>query len=330
MGLNIGAAELSDQQTLDYCKGGASTYVILDNPPLAQRVHDQTGAIVISRGDWPDDRNDVPGGLVAKWEKRKSSAPDVHHYWPNEPGDPDLAAYIKLMDDCANAGVKACIGNFAWADCLEVADVDAGKWDDFIRAASAWTHAGHGVIGGHDYTSGALPWGCAGEDVMQMVNGSPGQPPGQLVGPDGWPDFKTIYRDAAEDWHLFRWLPLAWRAQKLGVEFFKLVLTECFWDRMEDLEASVLPTFDSWRGGKPANRDGLITQQSLFKHWWPQWTPLEATVNQLQWCEDTYSPHVVGFCMFAINRGAKWTNFNLERLPDLLEALPGIRGGRHV
>ena len=56
---------------------------------------------------------------------------------------------------------------------------------------------------------------------------------------------------------------------------------------------------------------------------------MEAAVAQLQWAEDTYPPHVVGMCLFAVNRDAHWVNYNLEKWPELLAAIPGIKGGTH-
>ena len=131
---------------------------------------------------------------------------------------------------------------------------------------------------------------------------------------------------------MFRWIPLARRAYQLHVPFPRMVLTEFGWDRMEDLEGpgGVIETLNNWRGGKPSPGDGIISQRSLFKRWWPQWTDLQAAVAQLQWAEDTYPPHVVGMCLFAVNRDPKWVNYNLEKWPDLLAAIPGIKGGAHV
>ena len=333
MGLNIQASGLAEAYVMQLCSGGASTYLIMNDVGMAQRAHDNTGACIISRADWPDDESGVPGDLVPKWRARQATAPDVYHYWPNEPEQADLDAYIQLMDDCANAGLKACIGNFAWPKSIaNFDDVKGGKWDKFLLHASQWTHGGYGLIGGHDYTTGALPWGAGGMNPEDMITGSPGLPDGRLIGPESWPTFQDMWDHAYSDWHNFRWVALARRCADLNIEFPKMVLTECFWDRMEDLENDgILAKMDALRpGGKPQGRDGLNTQKAWFKRWWPDWTTDQAIIEQLKWCECTYSPHIVGFCMFAVNRGSKWVNYNLEGVPEVLKALPTIPGGKHL
>ena len=330
IGLNVNSSGIPNAETLAFCNGGASAYVIMNDPGMAQRVYDQTGAIVISRADWPDDIDMVPAKLLGLWKARKQQAPDVHHYWPNEPypvGSDFLDELIGLMNDAADAGLKACVGNFAWTSALQndadFDDVANGKWDKFLTVASQWSNGGHGVIGGHDYTTGALPWGCAGRDAFDMTRGA--LPPG------GWPDWNDVWAAGRSNYHMFRWIPLARRCYKLCIAYPRMVLTEFGWDRMEDLEGpgGVLEALDGFRGGKPDPGDGIISQRSLFTRWWPQWTDVEAAVAQLQWAEDTYPPHVVGMCLFAVNRDAHWVNYNLEKWPELLAALPGIKGGTH-
>ena len=339
LGLNINAQLLSDDQVLNFASGGASTYLIMNNVGLAQRVYEKTGAIVISRGDYPDDRSDVPLNMASEWQKRAQQAPDVYHYWPNEPYINDtpkqhLDEYAQFMEQLGDAGVKACIGNFAAASAINPGPIDAGAWDNFLRIASQWTNGGHGFVGMHEYMTGALPWGGANKDqlVSDLASGNP------LPGPDHWPDFAELYSDIHTDYHLFRYLMLAPRCEQLGIEFPRVVMTEFGWDRMEDLEASILPQLDAWRGGKPDDDDGLLSQgnpdyykdtsqPSLFTRWWPQWTPEQAAIEQLAWCERTYSPHVVGLCLFAVNKSAQWVNYDYAAWPEVLNALPSIPGG---
>ena len=175
IGLNVNSSGIPNAETLAFCNGGASAYVIMNDPNMAQRVYDQTGAIVISRADWPDDSPDVPGDLISKWKARKASAPDVHHYWPNEPIPPNNAAYVQLMHDAADAGLKACVGNYAWTSALPddaaFDAIDNGAWDDLLTVASQWSNGGHGVIGGHDYTTGALAVGLRGRGCFRHDEG---------------------------------------------------------------------------------------------------------------------------------------------------------------
>ena len=308
----------------------ANTYVVLENPGLAQQISDATGAIVISRDNYPDDTNNEPANLVAEWIKRNVQWPDIYHYWPNEPGgdlDALLATMVHIIAECKAAGMnKACLGNFAWAKTLFSADVQSGRWDEFLKAASDWTNNDGGLIGGHDYTFGALPWGCDGWNETEMLAGS-------LRGPDQWPTWHDIYLKGSDNWLLFRWDMLAQRAVELKIPFPRMVLTECFWDRMPNLEQSgLIPQLDSqFNGGTKMH--GLLSQRKVMQHLWPAWSPQQAVVEQLQWCENVYPEHVVGFCLFAVNREAHWTDYNLldyggggNGWTDLLNALPANQG----
>lgn len=325
LGLNINAATLSEEQTLNLASGGASAYVIMNDVGRAQKVAEaQPGSIVISRADWPDDANYIPPDLLGKWKQRLASAPDVYHYWPNEPyinDDPKqyLDGMAGFMPQLADAGLKGCIGNFSVASAINQDHIDAGHWDNFLRVASEWTHAGHGVVGIHEYTTGALPYGCANSrmHVSDLASGHP------LAGEDQWPTFEEIWHDVGTDYHLFRFLMLETRCKQLGIALPRMVLTECFWDRMDDL-TTVLPTLDMWRGGKPFQGDGLITQRSLFKRWWPDWSLEEAVLKQLAWCERTYPPDVLGFCFFQVTGDPRWANYNLAAWPEVLNALPSV------
>ncbi len=190
----------------------------------------QTGAIVVSRGDYPDDVNNIRQGLIDGWKHRAKSCPDVYHYWPNEPGGQTarlLAMLMDLMDQSADAGVKACIGNIDTAKSVRPSQVNSGTWDAFIQKASKWTHEGHGFVGIHEYSFGALAWGCAGRNPQDMVDGN-------LPGPDRWPTRKDIMADPAANWHLHRYAPLEARAAKLGVPMFRMIATEGFWAEPAD------------------------------------------------------------------------------------------------
>ena len=326
LGLNVNPLGMSPDNCINLLKrSGASTHVVLENVGFAQEAVEKTGHTIISRADYPDDTATEPKDLVAHWSERHKTAPDVYHYWPNEPQADIktlLATMDHLMDEVVDAGLKACLGNFAWADILQPDDVDAGLWDDFLRKASAFTNEGHGFIGGHEYTTGALPWGTAGFDVNQMLN-----PP---LPYEGWPTFHDIWHADKTDYLLFRWVPLAHRCAMLNIEFPRLVVTECFWDRMTNLEnIGFIQKLDSkYRGGSKCR--GIISQRDYFHFFWPKWGALDGAVKQLEWAEQTYSPHVHGFCMFALTQDSKWQDYNFGDWPELLEALPAIPGAKHL
>ena len=322
-GLNINANGLSADQVLALTNPNVSTHLIFNNPGLAQQVHDKVGGMVISRADYPDDNLAFPSQLIGKWQDE--GAPDVHHYWPNEPHPGNLSQYLADTDNflrqvCDVTGLKVCIGNFGWPSILKPADVANGVWDPFLRATSAMSEDGTCVIGGHEYTEGMLPWGCAGRDPNDMAHDV------DLSDTRKWPTWPDILAASAGDWHLFRWVPLYVRCNELGIPMPKMVVTECFWDA-DDGESGLGDLYaklEGWLGG--AKLRGIINQRDLFKHWFPD-TPnleLDAAIAQLTWCSKVYPDFVLGFCHFTASTDPKWALYNMLAWPELLEALPNV------
>jgi len=299
VGYNINVQGMS-QATIEKYVAQGTAHVLMGDPILAEHTTNNfKDKIIISRGDYPDDTATVPNDLVQRWQARNT--PHVWNYWPNEPYPADenalLQSLVQLMSACAEAKVRVCIGNFAWQD-FDPQDMQEGVWDEFLQAAD--DNREFVMVGGHEYTFGALPWGCAGENYKDMML-SP-MPEGK------WPSWETIQNAGPDNWHLFRWVPLYQRAQVLGIEMFDMVVTECFWDNPADT-SSLATHF-----GLDANTGyGLPVQQVLFPKFWPQWDALTATQKQLQWAEDTYPDFVKGFCLFTVSNDAKWANFDIQR-----------------
>ena len=320
-GLNINANGLSNDKVLSLTNPNVTTHLIFNNAGLAQKVHDKVGGTVVSRANYPDDSTDFPADLIGKWQHM--GAPDVFHYWPNEPHPSNLPQYLDatcnfLRQVSDVTGLKVCIGNFAWASILQPADVANGVWDNFLRTTSAMSEAGTCVIGGHEYTEGMLPWGCAGRDPNDMARDA------DLSDASKWPTWVDILAAADADWHLFRFVPLYMRCQHLGIPMPKMVVTECFWDA-DDGESGLQNLYaklEGWLGG--AKLRGIINQRNLFQHWFPNTSMLEAAIRQLTWCSKTYPDFVLGFCHFTASTDPKWALYNMLAWPELLEALPNV------
>ena len=54
IGYNINANSFNANELLYYCQAGGAAHLIMNNPGVAQQCHDASGAIIISRGDYPD------------------------------------------------------------------------------------------------------------------------------------------------------------------------------------------------------------------------------------------------------------------------------------
>ena len=335
VGLHIAANGFPENDVIELTQRiNASSYLVMDDDGLAQRMHDANNgeAIIVSRTNWgwPDDwppdaqnmsladMNDNMRRLVDTWARCRNDYPDVYKYFPNEPTAlydglvKLLDSFIYLMGKCEVNDIKAVIGNFAWSKNLYQTDVDAGMWDNFIRAASRWTNQGFGYIGGHDYTSGLLPWGCGGLGAQNLYNINPDD-----LHRDNWTTWHDIWN--RPNWHMFRWVMLAKRAKLLGVPMFKIILTECFWDRMTDLINKPLSnknnqTIMQWLDSEAqAHVRGLKTHRNLYRKWFPNRTPEDVILEQLQWCEDTYPDYVEGFNIFAYSKNAEWfTHFDVS------------------
>jgi len=281
-----------------------------DGGAKAQAVHEATGCIVVARADWPDDTASYPDGLADIWKARKDRAPDVHWYYPNEPNPKDLKGFLQdtvtMMARLTAANIRFCIGNFAWANVLRYEDVQAGLWDNFIRAAHQFTQDGYGFIGGHEYTTGALPWGCAGwnPNAMRGVN---------LPGPGSWPTLADIRDSRENNWHLFRWVMLEARAVDIAVPepWCNMLVTECFWDRCPDLPAALLDNLDS-RSGRTGGVHGIRSTLPLFQLWWQDRTPAQAITLQLEWADQTYPDYVKGFHLFTVSNDPRWSDYDFE------------------
>ena len=330
IGLNINAVTVDKGKVLATCKAiRASSHLIMNDFRFGQQLHEALDGkcIIVTRDDWPDNTTDVPvDTLLSRWEGRASLAPDVYHYFPNEPIPNDacplpelLELLVALMRACRVRGVKACIGNFPTARVLHNSDVQQGIWDDFIREASAFTANGQGYIGFHDYTFGVLPWGCAGRKPQQLID-----QPERVGNPDNWPTQAEIFANPGGNYHLLRWAPLVVRAGELGLPMFRILVTEFGWDRMPNLiDEKVIPWFDR----EVAETRGPLSQNRKLS---PLWfgvlkTPLENALAQLQWAENTYPDYVDGLHLFTWSGSDGWQDFNYGVWEGALEALEGLQ-----
>lgn len=329
-GLNINARSYSREQIMQVGRRvKASAHLVMHDPGIAQSLYEQAGGnlIAISRSDWPDDTTAIEiDSLVRRWQERARTAPNVYHYFPNEPvveGVAGLKRFLKtmvaFMRQLRAGKVKAVIGNFAWANILFLEDVESGVWDDFIREASAWTNEGWGYVGGHDYTWGVIPFGAAKRNPYDMLTPA-------LVQKDKWPSVGEVNDKYKDNWLLLRWLMLSKRAEFLGVPMFKMVITEAPLDRMPNLEVDVeigpgvrrrgvITEFDLTHG----RTRGPISQKQLFPFWYPQWTPEQTMIEFVRWIDLVYPEYVEGFTFFGMNKD--WPDYNYYDWPGYMEAI---------
>ena len=328
-GFNINSNSYSKTDIMQFCyRHPATVQLIMNNPALAQKVHDQANGetIVISRNNWPDDTFVIDAKtLLNKWDEERRHYPDIYQYYPNEPlpsTDAELKQLLRslvgMMRTMREMKIKAVLGNFAWGKVLHWEDVEAGLWDEFILEASLWTNEGWGFIGGHDYSWGVVPLGCNARNPYDMLVP-------ELVQLESWPTAHEVRNSHRNNWLMLRWMMLVERADQLGVPMFQMIVTETLVDRMPNLEKDVeidgetrqgiIKMFDQSHG----ETRGPLSQRNLYNFWFPDRLPEEVYMLFIKWMDAVYPPYVRGFTQFALNRD--WEDFNLGEWPEVLELL---------
>ena len=107
---------------------------------------------------------------------------------------------------------------------------------------------------------------------------------------------------------------LAKRAHELGVPMFKILVTECFWDRMPDIEGK--PPMQAMDNAAGQKVHGLLQQRAMFHD------PLTDVISQLQWAENTYPDYVKGFHLFTYSKAQDWSagGYCVNEWPEFIAA----------
>lgn len=137
--------------------------------------------------------------------------------------DDMLKWLIDFMDKSRLAGFRIAVGELASAKTIKPEDVEAGRWDDYLRAIKQ--HAGWHLPTFHDYTTGVLaatlmpnyPENLFNRDAIQQMH---------------WPKALPL---GTWGWHLLRHELLQNRSVGLGLGRFQYGITECPWDMMSDI-----------------------------------------------------------------------------------------------
>jgi hypothetical protein len=160
LGLNIlGDRGLSEDAVMQDARSlGAKYHVVMNNPPLAQKLLD-LGANVIYRF-WPDDN--IQGSSDPRKRVRdmdKIAPKGCSLYLLNEPNKADVAQLntwtLAAIDECEKIGRKAVILNFA------TGNPEPGDWNA-VRPCVERAFAGGHILGLHQYfdktVDSSFPW----------------------------------------------------------------------------------------------------------------------------------------------------------------------------
>lgn len=330
LSLNIRAQSVTDRTALRaYLKAAdMSAVLVLDDLTLAADIkQDLPNAVVIHRafGDSEAHLTHNPDQLAARYAREGYGRYGVHAYGCNEPAPSGNTRWSDIIDWLVRFGdalrgndVRGVVGNIGPGN-IERVDIATGLWDRFLEMLSRTGH----LRGDHDYSM--LPpitggsWGHSVFDVLDPAS----------VQPDSWPDASAI-SDSTDNWHLMRGRWLNARAKAKGWRVPGIVLTECFFDRMPDLEQITTPVRQRnlyrevearWGASGYELLKGHNTWRDAFKAYWPTWTFEEALFQILKWCDSVYPPEYVGFCQFMwCPDSPDWDKrfgYDFSRLPTL-------------
>lgn len=310
LSLNIRALSIRDRDGLRRWlkEANVAAVVTLDDLTFAADVkRDNPNTISIHRafGDSEAHFKADPRQLARRYASEGYGRMNVHAYGPNEPAPNDKISwqgiiewFIAFAEECERVGVRAVLGNLGPGN-IERRDIDSGMWDPYLRMLDHYN--GWHVIGEHDYTlfppvtGGA--WGLSPDDMLDPAR----------VQPDRWPTPSAI-TDSTDNWHLMRGRWLRARARKLGLKIPGVILTECFFDRMPDLEQrtpNIYAELERRYGTSGYEQiKGHNTLENVLRHYYPYWDFDTAIYEVLKWCDAAYPPEYIAFCQYMLCTGA--------------------------
>lgn len=291
-------------------------------------------------GEWTENSPDI---LVNRWVNQ--GYPHLIRYSTNEPsvGDHNIVAFLayeeELMRVARSRGITVSVGNFGVGR-IQPHWVNEGLFDNWLRSVIVYNH----IIGNHEYTLGILPFGVGQWPASYLLDRTEVQPSkwptaldlptsrieypvhaqGSLI-PFGIEQF-NIYEYARGTtithtdsmilppyWHLRRGDWLLIRADELGIQRPTLVLTEAFWDNMDDVAAQRNVMRDRYGIDRYMNdMRGINSLQDYWHYLWPTWSPAYAACRQLQWAEETYPDDYASFNLFTWSSSQGWISFDVS------------------
>lgn len=341
-GLNVNHAEIgSAASVLDAARRiKARSHLVMHGVAFAKQLYDQVAMvqneepIIVNRDDYPDQewsRWPSIDALVKGWPSRGGMWAEGYVYFLNEPihnlnapaSDPKsleslLRACMQFMDACKKYRVRGVVGNFADAHTIQESEVNAGRWDAFLRYASDWTRAGHGYIGHHDYTYGALWYNGGGMNAWDMADLSKVSRVDRLPSRE---QMTVAGKGAEANWLQMRFMWLLHRCDKIGVPRYLFGVTEGAWDDMPNgrAEGWIQAIENRFVGGQKLR--GHMDQRKLWREWWPQWSAEQSAVKQLEWLQGVLPDECKFFHLFAWNKNAQWVSFDYSTWPQFIDEL---------
>lgn len=191
----------------------------------------------------------------------------IHTVGNNEPSHNDgipgktlddmLQWQIDLMDSSRAAGFRMAIGEFASAKSIRPEDVDAGRWDKWLKAIKR--HEGWHLPTSHAYTTGILPATLMPDYPENLFHREALQRP-------NWPKAFPL---GHWGYHLLREELLETRSVYLGLGRFKYGITEATWDMMADINNhnQALSRLKDAHGIPAYNNDirGVLAHRKFFE-----------------------------------------------------------------
>lgn len=223
-----------------------------------------------------------------------------------------LNAEIRMMNEANRLGVHVCSGNWGVGN-FDPAHISAGLYDNYLRVLIAGNH----LLCVHEYTSLTLAFGVgltiSREDLLHP----------ERVQRNNWAtkaqvNARCLNGDFNACWHLFRVYWLFARANKIGLPYPYVMITEGLHDHLDDINRQQPPALqildDAW-GITVYDGDlrGVPAHCRLWEQfYYPQWSCEEAYLQQLLWWDSIRDPHIIGVNVFTWTYNDMWKSFNLS------------------
>lgn len=303
-----------------------TTVLIMNNLSYAVELynllHQRCGTIVISRSWSPLEGSEwfyrSPQNFVAQWQRE--GHPEIVRYGTNEPSfggnqpiSQFVAAEIELMRLARASGFTVAMGNFS-VGYFQPEQINSGGFDAYLRGLNQYGH----YLAVHEYACCALPFGVGQWQVEALLDRT-------RVQPVSWPLAQALpvrlwNGELPPYWYLRRadWFLL--RADVLGINRPRILVTEFAWDNLPNIKSHIEPLrqqfgldryFDDMRG--------VNTYPNLWRYYWPQWDFAQAACEQLKWAERIYPPEYLGFNMFTWSLDWQQTDFSGRENPAMFQ-----------
>jgi hypothetical protein len=337
-----------------------STMLVMDGVAEAlQLLELNPGCVVVHRASYQSEADDWKNESPESYVNRiRKMTPDsrLWHYISNEPSAGDDYNAIRQMFNwyatvarlCAEKGIRAVVGNWPSGATAEH-HLEAGLVDEYLRAMAEVSDS-EVYAGYHEYTVGHAGMGphvdAEGRErgidwLLNPMNSNPSRWTKQITAKE-WPG-RTASLGYPPHYHIGRHTWFQLRADRIGVKRHKVLITECWLDRMGDVGShnarftwggQVGTIYDHLSsqvnnqfGGYPELR-GHLTYRDVYNR---LWKPHNGGINyerymaqQLDWLGRVYDENVIGLHMFTLNYNPEWDypgGFNIGRTPDMIEEM---------